>query len=138
MGAMGEVSRCYRGPIYMLGCPHRALGTCRKVFADNCILPLPSVYTLKTLLHTKHNLNRLSKHSDCHDYFTRNGNNLMISKHSLSKFEKSEKLYWIKLYNHLPQVIKEMPTGKFKKVLKRLLGKEGYYSIDEYYASSLL
>lgn len=43
----------------------------------------------------------------------------------------------LKLYNHLPNELKELPTrGLFRKHLKNLLVGKAYYGLDEFYGDS--
>ncbi|XP_050497728.1 uncharacterized protein LOC126878873 [Diabrotica virgifera virgifera] len=112
--------------------------TCKQVFINNNILPLPSIYILKSILYIKHNLHSFKRNSDLHAYSTRNANQFVTVGHKLSKFEKSTDYVGVRLYNHLPNEVRSLHPVKFKRVVKSILCKHAFYSVEEYLATRLL
>lgn len=111
--------------------------SCRPVFLENRILTLASIFILRCLVFAKENEESFVKLSSFHSHNTRNKKILSIPKHKTSKFEMSPKYQCIKLFNHLPSNIKSLNLFKFKKVVKSLLLKKCFYSVNEYYNDSL-
>ena len=81
----------------------------------------------------KQNLNEFLCNNYNHDYETRKKNELLIPVHTLSVFERSPRYMGIKLYNKLPQKIKELNNiTTFKNEVKKLLINNVYYEVKEY------
>lgn len=107
--------------------------SCRNVFKELHILTIPSIYIYELVIFVKQNLNKFLCNSYYHDYGTRKKNELSIPVHTLSVFERSPRYMGIKLYNKLPQKIKELDNLRiFKNEVKKLLLNNVYYNIREY------
>ncbi|PSN41627.1 hypothetical protein C0J52_17769 [Blattella germanica] len=70
---------------------------------------------------------------DSHSYSTRHRNKLKFNfcKNSTSKRSFHEQ--GIKLYNALPQYVKDYDVNTFKWTVKRLLCEHSLYEMDEYF-----
>lgn len=107
--------------------------SCRNLFKKFNILPLASVYILKTLIYVKININMFSTNNFNHDYNTRGRDNLVIPGHNLTTYEQNPLYMGIKLYNKLTPEIKSIDNiNLFKNKLKSLLHEKSYYSIHEF------
>lgn len=107
--------------------------SCRPLFKELRILPLPCIYILETLVYIKTNLGILQKNSNIHSHNTRNKNDLSTIPHKTSLYEKSFTYTGLKLYNRLPQHTKEISAiGKFKNVVQTILQDKCYYTVQEY------
>ncbi|KAG8228924.1 hypothetical protein J437_LFUL009148, partial [Ladona fulva] len=86
--------------------PYRA--HCKPLFRKLEILTIPSIYILKTLLFTRHNISLLEKSSVYHQHFTRRINDFHTPQQNLETFSLSPKVSGIKFYNALPTTIKNI------------------------------
>ena len=107
--------------------------SCRNIFKDLNILTLACIYILEIVLYVKKNFNTFATNNFYHSYSTRERNNLNIPLHNLSKFEESPNYMGIKLYNNIPNCIKNIINVKaFKREMISYLSNMGFYSIEEY------
>lgn len=110
--------------------------TCKIFFKNLQILTLPCIYILEILIYIKNNLNLFLPNNYNHNYNTREGYNLMIPLHSLSKYEESPKYMSIILYNKLPNRFKSITNlNTFKRDVKSYLIQNSFYSIEEFLKS---
>ena len=80
--------------------------TCRPLFKQLKILPLPSQYILSILIFVANNKNLFISNSSVHDIYTRNNDNLHIPSTSLALVQKGVLYSGCEIYNHLPLKIK--------------------------------
>ena len=94
-----------------------------------------SQYIHSLVLYTVNNKHLFDVNNKIHKYKTRNNNDLYLPLVSLSKFNKGAYVPGIKVFNHLPQYIKELINNQtyFKSTLKRFLYYHSFYSMNEYY-----
>ena len=73
--------------------------------------------------------------NEIHTNNTRNNNNFHFLSVQLTKVSKGPYITGIRLYNHLPQVIKTLDhnSRKFKTSLKRFFHQHLFYSMEEYF-----
>jgi len=96
--------------------------TCRPLFNQLRILPLPYQYIYSLLLFVATNKKLLLLNSKIHDINTRHNNNLHLPLTGLTMV-------------HLPPQIKNISNNValFKSKLKKFLLRYVFYSADEYY-----
>lgn len=104
---------------------------CKPFFVENNILTLVSTYIYETIiLSTK---NPPPTRNQCHNHNIRLGYNHNLPQHRLQKTSKTPSYVGSKLYNLLPQNLKNLSTTKsFPYKLKQFLLQRPYYSIAEY------
>jgi len=124
--------------------------TCRDIFRSLQIFTLYSQYIYSLLLFIIKNKHLFTTNNEIHDYNTRNINNLHPNIINLTKFKKGPYTMYIKVFNHLPQSLKDSiqnPTNhlpqslkdsiqnptQFKYLLKRFLYQHSFYSMQEYF-----
>jgi hypothetical protein len=109
--------------------------SCRAAFKKLEIITLYSQYIYSLVLYTVNNKHLFDANNEIHKYKTRNNNNLHLPLASLSKFNKGAYISGIKVFNHLPQYIKDLTNNQtyFKSTLKRFLYHHSFYSMNEYY-----
>jgi len=109
--------------------------TCRPLFHQLRILPLPSQYIFSLLLFVATNKKLFSLNSQIHDINTHNNNNLHLPLTGLTLVQKGVVYSGCKIYNHLPPQIKNISNNValFKSKLKKFLLQYVFYSVDEYY-----
>jgi hypothetical protein len=108
--------------------------TCRPLFKQLQILPLPSQYIFSLLIFVVTNKLFLLN-SQIHNIHTRHYDNLHLPLTGLTLVQKGFAYSGCKSYNHRPLQIKNMSNNValFKFTLKKFLLQYVFYSIDEYY-----
>jgi hypothetical protein len=107
--------------------------TCRELFRTLNILPVPCVYIMETIYYTKLNNKGLKQNLAMHDYKTRRGTDFQTQFCRTDIFKKRVNNLETKLYNKLPNCIKNLESlNCFKKQLKAFLLQQNFYSVDEY------
>ncbi|KAK9882196.1 hypothetical protein WA026_019708 [Henosepilachna vigintioctopunctata] len=110
--------------------------SCKPVFMAHRILTLSSIYLYKCLVYVKENQTKFPCLTESHNYDTRNSNVLFVPEHDTARYEKSPSYQCIKLFNHLPNEIKNLRGVRFKKIVKEVLLKKAYYNVGEYLLDS--
>ncbi|MBS0018977.1 MAG: hypothetical protein KFE20_00440 [Candidatus Sulcia muelleri] len=91
------------------------------------------MYIFSTLLFVKRNLALLPAMSEVHNYATRNKNKLISERCRYSATQKSFLYQGIKMFNVLPEGIKELPLTRFRQKLKNFLVATCLYDVTEFY-----
>jgi len=115
----------------MIGC--RIKDSCRKLFYNLEILPLPSQYIISLLLFMIRNKNQFLVNSEIYHTDTRQHANFHHPSVNVAKYQKGVYYLGVKLFNMLPSYIKtefDNPK-KFKVVLQKILHENSFYSLDE-------
>jgi hypothetical protein len=112
----------------------RSRESCRKWFKHYNILTLPSLYILSILRFVIKNKETFITNNEIHEHDTRQVNNLHFPLATLKKFQSGAYYMGIKIYNNLPDYIKQEFNNKikFESLLKQFLHQKTYYSIDEF------
>jgi len=97
--------------------------TCRPLFKQLRILPLPSQYIFSILLFVITNRKLFQLNSQVHNIHTRYNDNLHLSSTGLTLVQKSVAYSGCKIYNNLPPQIKKISNNValFKTTLKKFL-----------------
>ena len=103
---------------------------CRPAFKSIKVLTLPSIYILENLLYVKTNLDLFTTHSDLHDYETRQRDHFVPVYPRLERCRDGPGCLAVKLYNKVPNVIKDLPKNCFKSKMKLTLLENAFYSVN--------
>jgi hypothetical protein len=95
------------------------------------ILTIISIYILECALFVKKN-SLIFKTNGGHSYETRNRNNLEVVAHNTSKFEHSPYYSCVKIFERLPQYIKQSNEKKFKSNLIKFLNERCFYNLNDF------
>lgn len=106
--------------------------TCKPVFIDNGILTLPSLYVLECVTFVKTNLSMFENEKRQHSYETRHKQNLRSVKPNFSYIKRNMYHSALEIYNHVPNVIRQLPVFKLKQTLRVYLCENAFYSINEF------
>lgn len=110
--------------------------SCRPLFIKGKILTIYSLFILETVCLIYKNRDSFIQHNT--HYNTRQNLNLSLPIPALTLTKKSIIYESVKIYNHLSDNLKRLPTTKlFKRKVKRVLLDKAYYSIAEYYNDTL-
>jgi hypothetical protein len=97
--------------------------SCREIFKELDILPLHSQYIFSLLLFVVKNADMLKPSSEVHTVDTQHGSDLHPPLTNLTKLQKGVFYSGIKIFNCLPQNIKNLSNDvkKFRLALKGFL-----------------
>jgi hypothetical protein len=117
----------------MAGCRYK--DSCRKLFVNLEILPLPSQYILSLLMFMIRNRSQFLANSEIHHINTRQHANFHQPSVNVAKYQKGVYYLRVKLFNALPSDIKTLfnKPKKFKAVLQKFVYEKSFYSLDEYF-----
>jgi len=117
----------------MADCRYR--DSCRKLFINLEILPLPSQYILSLLMFMIRNRSQFLVNSEIHHINTRQHANFYQLSVNVAKYQKGVCYLGVKVFNALPSDIKTEfnNPGNFKVVLQKFLYEKSFYSLDEYF-----
>jgi hypothetical protein len=105
---------------------------CRQLFKELSILPVQ----FSIFLFVTKNKDQFLSNSQVHKVSTRQTSDLYVPTANLAMYQKGGVCYsGIKIYNHLPTVIKDLSgdKNKFKLALKRYLFHNSFYNLEEYF-----
>jgi hypothetical protein len=110
--------------------------SCRDLFKNLRILPLQSQYILSHLLFVVDNINKFKLIPNVYNMNTRKKYNYHLPPSNLSLYQKGVYFTGIKVFNNLPQSIKDLSndTKQFKSALKNYLHAHSFCCIDEYFS----
>lgn len=106
---------------------------CKAQFIRLNILTLPCAYILECLLYFKQNEHQYVMHSQIHEHFTRNRNNIHLNFLRLTKSRNGTGYYSAKFYNALPASVKNLNFIPFKNKIKTYLKVKAFYSLNEFF-----
>jgi exonuclease III len=111
--------------------------SCKEKFIQSQIMTFYSCYIYSLILFVVKNIKLFKFNNELHEHNTRTNTNLYPKNVRLSKVIKGPYSTGIRLFNHLPQAIKEQSHNvlHFKKILKIFFLKNPFYSIKEYLGS---
>ena len=117
----------------MAGCRFR--DSCRKLFINLEILPLPSQYILSLLIFMVRNRSQFLVNSEIHHINTRQHANFHQPSVNVAKYQKGVYYLGVNAFNAIPSYIKTEFNNpkKFKAVLQKFLYEKSFYSLDEYF-----
>lgn len=109
------------------------LDSCRPLFKQLRILPVPCLYIFDVLVHAFNNrLNYFLCH-DLHSHNTRGNNNIRLPLPTCERFRTSPDYMGPALYNRLPPVMKDIRVlSQFKTAALNLLLDKAFYSLGEF------
>jgi hypothetical protein len=109
--------------------------SCRNLFRKLSILLFQSQYIVPLLMFDDKNKDLLKTNSDVHIFNTRSNGVLHFSVVNLTVCQKGVCCIGIKLYSHLPVILKQIAhdISKCKMALKIFLATNSFYTVQEYY-----
>ena len=103
---------------------------CAKSFKKLKILTMPSLFIYENLIH--YYKNQFSLTIPEHQFSTRQKKNAKLPCIRLTKTKNSFTFLGIKIFNKIPNHLKNIPLPNFKNVIKKFLTNHSFYGIDEY------
>lgn len=109
--------------------------TCKNTFKNEKILTVPSIYIYECACFVKLNYELFSNKELIHTYDTRGTVNpyLNPAQTTRTKVQKSAPYQLIRIYNALPNQVKQMPIKDYKKCLKDFLCNNVFYKIEDFF-----
>jgi hypothetical protein len=110
--------------------------SCRNLFKDLIILPLPCLYISEVVCCVRSNTEKMKHNEEVHDHCTRQKSDFHIQFRRTKLFKNSTANVGVKLYNKFPNTIKRLEKiQEFKRRLKYFLLQHIFCSVDEYVSS---
>lgn len=106
---------------------------CRPLFVKLRIMTVVNWYIYYALVHTKVKLPTTRFTGNIHSHNTRNKSNIFIPFYRLSKSLSSYEVVGQKLFNKIPQMVRELPLDSFKQKLYNWLVVNPFYELGEYF-----
>lgn len=107
--------------------------SCRGAFKSQSILTLASLYIYEVVCFVYKNKRNFGDNKINHHYNTRKKDYMLTPKHDTALFQKSLLFNGCKLFNILPDHIKNMSNiFKFKRAVKALLVDKTCYTVEEF------
>jgi hypothetical protein len=119
----------------MMGYGNRV--SCRNTFRQLKILPLRAQYIFTLMMWVSKNKEKFPTNKDYHDLLTRRNLDLHVNQVNLAIYGKGVSHMAVKIYNKLPDYLKENFTvpNLFKSKLKDFLYNNSFYTLDEFFNS---
>lgn len=114
--------------------------SCKLIFKSKKILTFPSVYIMECALFVKkYYTDFFKKFSLQHEKNTRGLNNdyLLPPKTKLTKIQKTVLCQCLKIYNALPNSVKNLPETQFKNKIKQQLLNATLYGINDFFLENI-
>lgn len=109
------------------------LDHCKPLFKRLKVLPLPCQYILDLCMFVKKHPRLFPLHDNVLGKTrSRHNNKLYVPAQRLQIYSNNVYCNAIRIYNNLPERVREQPINKFKRVLNNWLLQERFYSIKEY------
>lgn len=124
--------RCLRA-IFKL----KSTDSCVPCFKSYKILTLPSLYIYEVALFVKNDISKFKKFCDITNFNMRNKDRLCNLKSKTTLMQNSIFCMATKIFNKVPESIKENDTVRFKNKLKALLLEKCYYTVTEFLTDDL-
>jgi hypothetical protein len=106
---------------------------CKPIFKSSGILTVPSVFIYHSVLYVKKHMSEFKSNNSVHSHKTRHCDDVHMSVSNLWTTLKGPYPMCIKLYNHLPDVIKrEKRLSEFRTLVLRYLQKHCFYKVNDY------
>jgi len=106
--------------------------SCRNIYKDLNILPLPCLYISEVVCCVKSNVEKMKYNEEVQDHCTCKTSDLHTQFCRATFYKNSSANAGIKLYNKLPNTTKRLDnTQEFKRRLKYFLLQHVFYSVDE-------
>jgi hypothetical protein len=114
--------------------PVVVIDSCRKLFINFEILPLPSQYIFSLLMFMIRNRSQFLVNSEIHHINTRQHGNFHQPSVNVAKYQKGVCYLGVQVFNALPSDIKTEFNNpkKLKVVLQKFLCEKSFYSSHEY------
>jgi hypothetical protein len=110
---------------------------CKPLFVKLGCLTIVNLYIYHVLIYIKTNLSVFSLNEDIHSYNTRSCKKINVPYCRLSRSLNSYSVLGLKMYNKLPLELTALPLNLFKNKVYNILISKPFYSLNEFFVSSL-
>lgn len=112
----------------------RKMDSCKPLFKENRILTLPSLFIYANIMHIKNNEKNVLR-SDEHSYNLRSKNDLHLPRRRLCRSDKAPGMMAARMFNKIPQSIRNTEKKEFQKIIKDFLLNNMFYKIEDFLSS---
>uniref|UniRef100_T1H844 Uncharacterized protein n=1 Tax=Rhodnius prolixus TaxID=13249 RepID=T1H844_RHOPR len=110
------------------------MDSCKPLFKENRILTLPSLFIYANIMHIKNNEKNVLR-SDEHSYNLRSKNDLHLPRRRLCRSDKAPGMMAARMFNKIPQSIRNTEKKEFQKIIKDFLLNNMFYKIEDFLSS---
>lgn len=110
--------------------------SCKPIFCERGILTVLGMYILDSVMFVRENRDLFSECDLKHEYDTRHKTNLVPEKYNFTYLQKNVKFSIIKIFNCIPDNIRNLPRNKLRPLLKRYLISRAFYDVGEFFSDS--
>lgn len=114
----------------------KPLQSCKPLFKNSSILTLPCMYIRDIGMFVKKYPHLFKLNIEHNPRSVRHPNKLLIPKCNVKLFQKNAYFMAIKIFNKIPDKIKNLPINKFKKELTIWLLDKCFYSVNELFCNA--
>jgi hypothetical protein len=135
-GCCSEAQRIFllQKRIVRIICKAHFIDHCRPLFRQLKVLTLTSVFILESAVMVLKFPDYFIRNNEIHQYNTRQKNSVHINHCKSTLTLNSPQYIASKIYNKLPQEIRNLKDiKKFKKTLKTFLMDKAYYNLEEFW-----
>ena len=105
---------------------------CKPLFRELGIMTVINLYILQCVMHVKSNISNFIVRRTVHSYPTRNREDLHVPFNRLSISQKNYSAMSLKIFNHFPHKVTELPVNDLKDKLTEWLTNNPFYDINEF------
>lgn len=106
--------------------------SCRPVFQRERIMTVTSCFINTCLKYAHQNKMKFPSNSDFHSYNTRHKHHFSLPYSRINRAQQGANSVCLKLYNKLPETIKQLSEHKFNRRVRDLLLQETLYKVEEF------
>ena len=106
--------------------------SCRNTFKELKILTVASIYISEVITFACTKPASTQRNHSFHDHYTRSTSEFNLPPHKTTRFSKKPSYAGAKLFNQLPNQIKQEVQKNFKLNLKNWLLEDPVYNIEEF------
>lgn len=106
---------------------------CKPLFLEHQLLTIPAVYAFEQIKFVRTNLHHFRLVKDVHCYNTRNAGSIHLPQVRTTTAMNAPDSIAIKMYNHIPACLKELPVGAFLGKIKLKLLQNPIYNKSEFF-----
>ncbi|KAF6201456.1 hypothetical protein GE061_003847 [Apolygus lucorum] len=111
--------------------------SCKGKFRENKLMTVPATYVYRAVLFARKLRPWFEDMKFDHDFSTLRADLMIVPRHRMKFFERCASFSIIKILNHIGDGVLSCPTVKIKSVLKKYFINAEFYSVKDFFQSSV-